>query len=338
MLHIVFQTHHRRIYISDILPSKTSASQNVKQKFSCLNASVFRNMVKIGPRGPVLNTLDSFEGYTYAFTNVDTWLAIRFFLSEFVFVDVDDIELEDRQCSICTAELADDLHPAVSLPCSHVFGLECIESWLRPYPSLTVNEGLELREPLGANTCPLCREVFFPPHTAIDTLHLMEARIAFWDLAYAHVGVALTDTERHARADLLLYIRSCYARGLISTTIVNTYSPSRYISWLHRTLLRFCDDLARYGHTLTPVQDHLRRRLGEIAILGRDRDHSADGLRYRHNVQGDLVFEARHGWDPVRDNMNESDGNEEDTKGEESEALIEDDTEEMRFFRNMFRS
>ncbi|MCJ1471217.1 hypothetical protein MMC07_009865 [Pseudocyphellaria aurata] len=258
---------------------------------------------------------------------------------------MDDMELEDRQCSICITEF-EDSHPAVSLPCSHVFGLQCIENWLRPYPSLTINEGLELGTPLGANTCPLCREVFFAPHTASDTLHLIEARIAFWDLAYAHVGIALTDMESDAREELLHYIKTCYARGLISTIIVNSYSPSRYIRWLHQTLLRFCDDLKRDGNPLTPVQDQLRRRLEEIAILGRDRDHSAHGLRFWHNDQDELVFEARHGWDPAvqnaggSDDMDETDANEEDVNAEdeESEVLIEDDTEEMRFFRAMFRS
>ncbi|MCJ1467439.1 hypothetical protein MMC07_006064 [Pseudocyphellaria aurata] len=296
-------------------------------------------MVKIGPPGPVLNTLDCHPDYTYAFTNLDTWVAIRFILEKLLYVDMDDIELEDRQCSICTSEFKGS-HPAVSLPCGHVFGLECIESWLRPYPSLTINEGLDLDMPLGANTCPLCREVFFPPHTVSDTLHDIEARIAFWDLAYAHVGIELTDLESDAREDLRTYINTCYARRLISTTIVSTYSPSGYIWWLHRALLRFCDDLKRNGEPLLPVQEHLRRRLEEIAILGLDRDHSIYGLRYWRNDRGELDFEARHGWDPDVQNAGESDDMDEteDVNAEEESALIEDDTEEMRFFRNMFRS
>ncbi|MCJ1467437.1 hypothetical protein MMC07_006062 [Pseudocyphellaria aurata] len=297
-------------------------------------------MVKIGPPSPVLNTLDCLPGYTYALTHMDTWLAIKFFLEKFEFVNMANMEPEDRQCSICMTELAKD-HRAVSLPCSHVFGLECIESWLRPYPSLTINEGLELDTPLGAKTCPICREVFFPPHIVSDTLHLIEARIAFWDLAYAHVGIALTDTENEARAGLLYYVTSCHCRGLISNVILDTYSPSRYIWWLHEALLRFCNDLKRYGNPLTPVQEHLRRRLEEIAILGLDRDHSVHGLRYWRDDRGELDFEARHGWDPDVQNAGESDDMDETgdvNTEEESEALIEDDTEEMRFFRNMFRS
>ena len=65
---------------------------------------------------------------------------------------VDDLPAEDRCCSICFAAYGTQITPEVKgecpvqLPCSHVFGLVCLKTWL------TEN-----------NTCPICRRELFPP-------------------------------------------------------------------------------------------------------------------------------------------------------------------------------
>lgn len=67
------------------------------------------------------------------------------------------LESEDRVCGICTEAYNDapeeqekeTQHTPVKLACCHVFGSECITSWLSP-------------ETGRSNTCPLCRHELFP--------------------------------------------------------------------------------------------------------------------------------------------------------------------------------
>ncbi|MCJ1469528.1 hypothetical protein MMC07_008161 [Pseudocyphellaria aurata] len=290
-------------------------------------------MVKIGPPGPAANTLDVLDEWTYGGTSVETLRVIRFFVEELIPVDIGDFEPEDRWCDICTAELAEGPHHAVRLPCTHILGRECIERWLRPFASTE-----EIEPTLGATTCPVCRRVFLPAHTAFDTLHFMEARIRFWDWAYACVGIALTETERQARADLLQHVKKCYARG---EEVPFVTEKSVYTDWVHMRLQIFCHDLK--GQTLTPVQEHLRQGLDQIAMRGLDLRLSAkDGVRCWRDDQGDLVFGTEHALDTVQSGGNDERGERDDTgekvnaEGESDvllDVLLDGDTEEMRFFR-----
>lgn len=68
---------------------------------------------------------------------------------------IEKSELPDHsECAICQQEY--DTKPfhgklfeyAVRLPCQHIFGSDCIESWLSPFKE-------------GKNTCPFCRQQFF---------------------------------------------------------------------------------------------------------------------------------------------------------------------------------
>ena len=96
-------------------------------------------------------------------------------------VDVQTMDEEDRCCAICheefaggdaadvkqgedgekgkegrAAEMDEDAipeHPIRVKPCNHVFGSQCLKSWLSPAP-----EGAD------SNTCPACRQVLFPRH------------------------------------------------------------------------------------------------------------------------------------------------------------------------------
>ena len=71
---------------------------------------------------------------------------------------------KDAECGICQREFDDQhVHPEnssgftqerpITLPCSHVYGEECLRKWLSPASKGGGN----------ANTCPSCRKVLFPP-------------------------------------------------------------------------------------------------------------------------------------------------------------------------------
>ncbi|MCJ1469876.1 hypothetical protein MMC07_008520, partial [Pseudocyphellaria aurata] len=288
-------------------------------------------MVKIGPPCGALNTLDVQTSFTYAITCKKTWQMAKFFVDELHHASVGDIELEDP-CDICAEEFFGDVHRAVKLPCNHVFGRKCIERWLTP------SLNLDGASSLGANTCPKCRRVFFPQQIQLDSPNSMELRIKFWDLAYAHVGIALSESERQVRADLLRYISSSpdFNRRLPSDT-----DRPVHMGYTHRVLIAFCRHLR--SHTLTPVQKDLRQRLETIAVRSMQTRNAPDGVRYWRDDHGELFFEARHGWDPVKSSQSDAgikyDDHEERVDDEdESDVLVEgDDTETMRFFRALFR-
>ncbi|MCJ1469796.1 hypothetical protein MMC07_008438, partial [Pseudocyphellaria aurata] len=60
-----------------------------------------------------------------------------------------------------------------------------------------------------------------------------------------------------------------------------------------------------------------------------------DGLRYWRDANGELFFDAQRGWDP--DPTDDGVEDESDEQDDAEEENVEGDTEEMRFFRAMFR-
>lgn len=273
-------------------------------------------MVKICPPSPNLNLLDVDEEYTYADTATETWQVIKFFLNELKPVNPEDLGPEERKCHICAEDFTTRVHGAVRLPCNHIFGESCIKIWLRPYARYMPIQGERWGEPVGANNCPLCRQVFFPKQEAVDILPLMQTRIELWDKTYAHFGIALSDTERQAREDILRYLKSYGARSL------DVYYPyftvwSSYVTWAHERLLKFSRALKSYP--LTPVQQHLRQCLEQVA-----REGFPGKSRWRQNNQGDIFFQID---DSETEQDSESDESEEEVEAEEeSEELAEGDT------------
>ena len=57
------------------------------------------------------------------------------------------LRADDRNCSICLTAYVNGEQP-LRLPCSHVFGRDCLRTWLEEH-----------------NSCPLCRRELFPPLT-----------------------------------------------------------------------------------------------------------------------------------------------------------------------------
>lgn len=295
---------------------------------------LFRNrlliMVKIGPPSPVVNILDLDEEVTYAGTKTETWQIIKFFLEKLRPVRHADMEPDDSKCDICTEDFTDS-HRAVRLPCNHYFGEQCIKKWLSPYTAHSNVWAL----PEGANTCPKCRREFFPEQNAVDILPAIKTRISLWDKTYGMLGIALSERERQAREDLLLYLDSYSARGK------DEYYPSLtinapYPQWAHQQLLRF--SLQLKDKNLTPIQENLRQGLELVATQG-----FPPGSKWRVDTNGDLCFEVKDiGVDGHKEPDRETKtGGEikidEDVQFEETEELAEGDSEEMRFFRALFR-
>ncbi|MCJ1425182.1 hypothetical protein MMC29_003070 [Sticta canariensis] len=302
-------------------------------------------MVKFGPPSPKVNTLDVFEQRTYGDTFTETWRIIQFFLEDMKPVNTADLELGDRKCEICRQDFTLDFHRAVRLPCNHTFGEPCIKSWLSPYAPWTPSAGAAGGTPVGANTCPTCRREFFPEQSAVDSLPEIEARNKLWDMAYAHVGIALSEREFRAREDLLRYLDSYFAREL------DEYYPSNSErrncpTWSNQRLFLFSNMLKQ--ERLTPVQEHLRQGLEVFASQS-----FPVGMTWRRNDQFPLFFQLEDDSETVRDGEShenheeteieeEKDGeshesHEEAEVEEESKELAEGDTEEMRFFRTLFR-
>ena len=59
-------------------------------------------------------------------------------------------DLPERECCICREEYGTGDEFAVSLPCHHIVGNQCIFEWLSPTKQAN-------------NTCPYCRRELFPP-------------------------------------------------------------------------------------------------------------------------------------------------------------------------------
>ncbi|MCJ1429403.1 hypothetical protein MMC29_007317 [Sticta canariensis] len=232
-------------------------------------------MVKIGPPGPKVNTLDIDPTHAYADTSSET-LQIMNFFEKLRPVEIEDLEPDDRRCPICSEEYTRNSHRAK------------IHSKEKPDPPAPI---------------------------------LAPAVGKLWDYAYAQAGIALSERERRAREDLLRYIDDYRARGL------DEYYPSdeAMAGYERSTSVRLIAFVLSLDFiTLTPRQERLLRRLRDIA-----EDLDPVYAMWRRNDLGTLFFEYEGGW--------ETEEHESDEEVEAEEEIIEGDTEEMRFFRALFR-
>lgn len=137
-------------------------------------------MVKIGPPSQKVNTLDVDPTVAYADTANETLQTMNFFLEELRPVQIEDLEPEDRNCPICGEAYTRNFHRAVRLPCKHCFGEPCIKTWLTPFEPWSPRAGNPYKRAAthpGANTCPSCRQLFFPTQRVADCLPEIDARI-----------------------------------------------------------------------------------------------------------------------------------------------------------------
>ncbi|MCJ1468133.1 hypothetical protein MMC07_006761, partial [Pseudocyphellaria aurata] len=241
---------------------------------------------------------------------------IKFFLHDLTPVDNETLEPEDRNCHICMGDFTTAFHNAVRLPCNHILGESCIKKWLSPYAPCHPYPLNYQAEPVGASMCPICRRVFFPEQEHSDVLPIMEARLDAWDRVYAHVGIALSDRDRQARADLRQFLNAYRARG------ADEYFPhgiSSVIDQAEAWAMMLDFSILLKSANLTPVQEQLRQSLEHVARNG---STSIDLSGQIHPAEVPETIESH---EEVEDDE------------VESEELAEGDTEEMRFFRALFR-
>lgn len=279
-------------------------------------------MEEIDAPVPELVELKVNENWTYAMTSTKTWRVIKFFLEELKPVNTSDIEPEDCMCDICTEDFTSDSHHAVRLPCNHIFGKTCIEQWLRPYASLRITDeapaALTEALSLGANTCPKCRQVFFPRQKYVDSLPNIESRIRFWDLSFAHVGITPSEVQRQVREDLLQYIGHYSARGLDLYYPSYTNKLPYSFEWVQRMMYFVCREIK--GRRLTPAQENLRQSWEDLT-----RDGFPGGVTYLTDEQDLLFFQIEQDQETEQDGRNEDQVEAE----EESNVPTEGNTEEV---------
>ncbi|MCJ1268016.1 hypothetical protein MMC22_007902 [Lobaria immixta] len=212
----------------------------------------------------------------YAMVHINLWHAVEFLLTKLEPVQIEDVEPNDRTCTICQQEyhVSEDTkicHAPVKTPCGHIFGQPCIMKWLDPLCYWEVDEDSETDvHEARANlldqiktSCPTCRQVFFPGTTRL-ALGALAARLWYWDLIYAFVGVARSVKEEQSREHLWQYIEYC--RTINELTLHRPFALE---------MIRFCENLLYLfafrleSQALTPVQERLRNRL-EAAVGGSD--------------------------------------------------------------------
>ncbi|MCJ1264751.1 hypothetical protein MMC22_004626 [Lobaria immixta] len=216
------------------------------------------------------------ENEAYAMVHINLWHAVEFLLTKLEPVQIEDVDLDDRTCTICQQEyhVSEDKktsHAAVKTPCGHIFGQPCIMKWLDPLCYWEVDEDLETQVHDGrANfldqiktSCPKCRQVFFPETTRL-VLDALAMRLWYWDLIYACVGIARSVKEERSREHLWQYIEYCRS---INKLAVRRSFALQMIPHCEGLLLFFAARLE--SQAVTPVQERLRNRL-EATIGGSD--------------------------------------------------------------------
>ncbi|MCJ1272187.1 hypothetical protein MMC22_012095, partial [Lobaria immixta] len=209
----------------------------------------------------------------YAMTDIETWQAAEFLMTKLEPVPLEDLDHDDRECTICQQEFcvsedANLSHPPVKTVCGHNFGKLCITRWLDPvcfwglaegaHPTI---HGMDTSLLVAANSCPTCREVFFPQPDR-EPMELLAARLWLWDNAYAFAGVARSEIEERSREHLWKYVKYCRS--------INEFELSDKVQ--HEFFVDSFSNLLQYAQRLkliplTPVQEALRKRLEKLGGL-----------------------------------------------------------------------
>lgn len=213
----------------------------------------------------------------YAMTDVEIWEVAEYLMTKLEPVQLEELDPEDRECTICQEEFLDSedgkpSHDPVRVACGHVFGRKCIIRWLDPLCSwglLRAHFDAHPHAPLlGKPGCPVCRRVFFP-RVFVEPVDLLVCRLAFWDLAYASAGVARSEKEERSRKYLWQYVGYCCSidenepnRQLESHLLRPAYTMPYLYKEAQSSFLSFVKSLK--SQTLTPEQETLRKSLGQL--------------------------------------------------------------------------
>lgn len=268
-------------------------------------------MVKFGPRVAPANMFVLSHDEAYAGTSISEWQAVIDHLEFWQPVELNqaglnDIKPKNQECVICKESFlpSDDRkspEKPVSLPCGHIFGMDCLSDWI------AVCRGQNPREHGGAGetssvnisvdssdidnllpnsavslgtadaTCPLCRQSF-TVSTSGDQGLAIEARLRFWDFAYEKLGILRSVDEEECRRDLWRFVEKMKAeQKTVSQDRMHSFDLRAQVS-----ALRFALRRARWE--LTPVQRHLRDAFFNLGCSGMEdspNEYSAESYEGR---------------------------------------------------------
>lgn len=177
----------------------------------------------------------------YAWMDIATCEAADFLMTLLEPVEMKDLDPDDRLCTICQEEFyfSENLklsHIPVKTPCGHIFGANCLMTWLETMyawsnsdPNPDAND-LEIRMEMSNASCPNCGREWFPQQSK-DSVEALEHRINFWDVAYASAGVTRTEKEMRCRDHVVQYI--------------NYFNAAHKLKPLHRKLMWELDGTAQ---------------------------------------------------------------------------------------------
>lgn len=111
-------------------------------------------------------------------------------------IDINELDLEDRNCAICQEPMEEGSEKAIRLPCTHTFGKRCITQWL-----------------LEHDSCPQCRRIILPhpqaqppPPARRFPRHIHGPQYLAMDLH--HQRAILVESWRDYRVRLLYRLRA----------------------------------------------------------------------------------------------------------------------------------
>lgn len=172
------------------------------------------NMEEVSADNPPANGFAIPEDQVYARTGFEMWEVIEFLVTKLEPAKREDLDPDDRFCSICrqdfgASENVELSETPVKTVCGHLFGKYCITKWLDPLCCWGLTEGAEPLDleiftdifEIGKENCPTCRRVFFHK-TALEPMEALAARLWLWDNVYAFAGVARSPKEERTRTIL----------------------------------------------------------------------------------------------------------------------------------------
>ncbi|MCJ1425417.1 hypothetical protein MMC29_003316 [Sticta canariensis] len=254
-------------------------------------------MAKHGPRATPANMFELGDEEAYAGFSKQDWGKVFHHLEFFKSVKLDDIEPENGECDICRQSFCstdDGRSPEIpiSLPCGHVFGMDCISNWItvgqnnhRPEPDDDVDQE-QPKEVSSINsfsladidqllpqtlahiaprsfTCPNCRRRFTIQRLTGVHAGIIEKRLQFWDSAYEKLGIQLSAEEEVCRDELWRFVKE-------SKLELNTVRHEMHWLEIHARVSAMRFALRRGQSDLTAAQRDLRDALFNLGCCGVD--------------------------------------------------------------------
>ena len=301
-------------------------------------------MEEVSADNPPPNGFAIPEDQVYAGTDFEMWEVIEFLVTKLEPAKREDLDPDDRFCSICRQDFGDSENVELSetpvkTVCGHLFGKYCITKWLDPLCCWGLTEraeplDLEIFTDIfedGKESCPTCRRVFFSK-TPLEPMEALAARLWLWDNAYAFAGVARSPKEERTRNILWEHVNYCRS---IDQFKLDGKVRFEILEGAQLLLLDFARGLK--SQALTPHQESLRQTLERLGGKNlREMVHVVeDGSRVSYVFHGEGKSESEPEPDPEHDSestnvavrFSNSEGNHEEMEVSMDEGEEPDDEE-----------